>query len=366
MVAGSLALLFLLATFGTAAPIAAHGNSGLTCGSCHSAQAKPQPSTPMGQALQVTGGNPVLATHPRLEFATGGYQYVIETRNGQSTYSVSDGQRSISAPLYWAFGQKTQTFVLERDGQFFESLVSYYDQINGLDITIGDQVIQPHTLEEAFGRPTARTEITSCFGCHSTGSIRDDKLDLSHVQPGLSCQRCHTEASSHLAALTNPNVTLSEQRAAIPAHLGQRPAEETATFCGQCHRTWETVVRNNWFGPMNVRFQPYRLTMSKCFNGADARISCTACHNPHENLVTNTKAYDPKCLACHVTDKASGQNHVAALSEVTNPDKPGKACPVAQENCASCHMPKVDLPGGHKTFSDHNIRIARPGEAYPN
>jgi hypothetical protein len=28
-------------------------------------------------------------------------------------------------------------------------------------------------------------------------------------------------------------------------------------------------------------------------------------------------------------------------------------------------MPKVELPGGHAQFTDHFIRIVKPGESYP-
>jgi hypothetical protein len=28
-------------------------------------------------------------------------------------------------------------------------------------------------------------------------------------------------------------------------------------------------------------------------------------------------------------------------------------------------MPKVELPGAHFKFTDHRIRIVKPGEAYP-
>jgi hypothetical protein len=43
----------------------------------------------------------------------------------------------------------------------------------------------------------------------------------------------------------------------------------------------------------------------------------------------------------------------------------GKPCPVAKSRCASCHMPKIDLPGAHYRFSDHRIRIVKPNEPYP-
>jgi formate-dependent nitrite reductase cytochrome c552 subunit len=39
---------------------------------------------------------------------------------------------------------------------------------------------------------------------------------------------------------------------------------------------------------------------------------------------------------------------------------------VAKENCVSCHMPKVTLPNGHMTFTDHQIRVVKPGDPYPN
>jgi len=29
-------------------------------------------------------------------------------------------------------------------------------------------------------------------------------------------------------------------------------------------------------------------------------------------------------------------------------------------------MPPVDLPGAHKKFTDHRIRIVRAGETYPD
>jgi hypothetical protein len=322
----------------------------------------------MGQALQSPGHNPMLAAHPKLTFQSGPYRYTVATKDGQSTYSVTDGQGTITEPVRWAFGQRTQTFVLERGGQFYETLVSYYDEIDALDITTGDQALQPHTLEEAVGRPLATSEITACFGCHSSNSIHEGKLALSTLETGITCQRCHSGASNHLQTLSDPKSSAAGVKAARPVRLGARPAEETAQFCGACHRTFETVVRNNWFGEMNVRFQPYRLASSKCYDGSDTRISCTACHNPHENVTTETKAYDSKCLACHANGNAP---HVATASfrptnSSLNSSKPGKACPVAQGNCAGCHMPQVKLTGTHKTFFDHNIRIVRPGEPYPN
>jgi hypothetical protein len=165
----------------------------------------------------------------------------------------------------------------------------------------------------------------------------------------LTCEHCHVGAAAHAL-----NVPQGELHAPL-RDLSKLTSEETSEFCGQCHRTWETVVRNHWRGLINVRFQPYRLTNSKCYDSTDPRISCLACHDPHQDLVREDSAYDGKCLACHAPAP-----HTATASTTA------KSCPVAKSDCVSCHMPKVKIPPGHMTFTDHQIRIVKPGENYPN
>src|SRR3984885_3633989 len=85
------------------------------------------------------------------------------------------------------------------------------------------------------------------------------------------------------------------------------------------------------------------------------RPAASTCHDPHQPLVTETASYDSKCLSCHVTKRGE------KLAE-----HPGAACPVGTSNCASCHMPKVEVPSMHAPFTDHRIRIVRDAAAYPN
>jgi hypothetical protein len=76
----------------------------------------------------------------------------------------------------------------------------------------------------------------------------------------------------------------------------------------------------------------------------------------------NPKFYDAKCLTCHASKSAA-----VTVSTTSAPSLPlQKACPVSFENCTTCHMPKVELPGGHSVFNDHYIRVVRDGEKYPN
>jgi hypothetical protein len=346
----------------TASLAAAPAGKGLTCASCHRAETASSPATPMGIGMELPPNQPVLAAHPKLSFDWKGYHYSVERKDGASVYSVSDGAQSISLPIRYAFGVHSQTYVFVYQGRYFESMVSYFPTIDGLAVTIGDERMEPKTLIDAIGKEYTEATVGRCFGCHSSDSFTAGHLHLESIKPGLDCEHCHSGASAHLEALAHGKA------GTVPEKLGGKSAEDMSQYCGNCHRSWEEVVRLRITGPVDVRFQPYRLALSKCFIGTDKRIACTACHNPHEELVRdNPKYYDAKCLACHAPGNGAGAQIVAASSgPVAAAAAIQRACPVAAENCTSCHMPKVELPGGHALFNDHYIRVVRAGERYPN
>ena len=311
----------------------------LTCATCHNMEAQSQPKSAMGIGIEVPPNQELLRQHPKLTAHENGYDYQVDYKNGAATYTVSDSSGRLSLPILYAFGVYNQTFVLEYHGRFYESLVTYYEKTGGLGITIGDERLRPHNLTEAMGRLTSNEEVTACFNCHGTGGVSQDKLALSSLKPGLTCEHCHAGADAHMQAMAGG------KPAPVPRKLGEMAAEEMSNFCGECHRTWDSVVAQRLFGEKNVRFQPYRLANSQCFLGDDKRIRCTACHNPHAELVREEASYDHACLSCHT----AGQ----------------KTCPVAAGDCVSCHMPKVVVPGSPELFTDHNIRVVHAGEPYP-
>lgn len=312
-----------------------------TCAACHPAQARSQPKTAMGKAIELPPEQENLIAHPKLTFEKNGYTYTIERRGDLSTYTVRDGAGQLSLPIQYAVGVHMQTFVFEYRGRFYESMVSFYPKLSGLAITLGDEQLRPRNLVEAMGRETSNDEITACFDCHGTGGVNKGKVTLDSLKPGVACEHCHTGAAVHMEAIARG------QTAPLPAKLGQMGAEDMSGFCGRCHRTWEFIVRAREWGEVNIRFAPYRLANSNCFLGDDQRIRCTACHDPHASLDRDAASYDRACLACHAA-------------------KAQKSCRVSRSNCVSCHMPKVTLSEGHAVFTDHQIRIARPGDPYPN
>ncbi len=201
------------------------------CDSCHREQARSQPATDMAWALAAPGANRVLQENPKLTLRRGLYEYTIETANGQSQYTVTDGRDKLSVPIRWAFGLHSQTWVLEYHGRFYESLVSYFAPVHGLDTTIGDNSIRPQTLLEAFGRELSDFETKSCFECHATRAVSGGHLQLEGMIPGVQCERCGGGESCAVdcagkgagnPAETRPTDSRGdlELLRAVPPHLG--------------------------------------------------------------------------------------------------------------------------------------------------
>ncbi len=198
--------------------LTAQSGKPLSCANCHREQAQYQAQTPMGIGMELPPNQTVLAAHPKMTFAKGGYSYTVETSGGQSTYTVTDGKETLSVPIHYAFGVHIQTYVLEREGRFFESLVSYYPAVGGLAITMGDERLQPRTLLEALGRETGAQEITACFGCHSSSAAKDGRFTLDSVTPGRTGawpSRCHPEEAKRFRGRR-----YVEFLRRLPPHLG--------------------------------------------------------------------------------------------------------------------------------------------------
>ena len=321
----------------------------LTCSQCHRTTAAHVGETGMSNALLTGERSEILKSHPKLVFRQGPFSYTIERRGNQSWYTVTDGKNEISVPIDWAFGLGAagQTYVFRRGNVWNESRVSYYREIDSLDLTVGARPEVPGSLEEALGRWLSVRSAIECFDCHSTGALRDGALQTESLTPGVHCQRCHEGAELHMAGFQRPDAAK-----VTPPKLSQLSTEDLSDFCGQCHRTWSQIASDGPHNVNNVRFQPYRLTNSKCYDSTDTRIRCTTCHDPHTEVVHNATFYDSRCLACH-----SG----------TAGAKPGaKVCKIGSQNCASCHLPKIRISESHNAFTDHWIRIVRPGQAYPN
>jgi len=328
------------------------------CAGCHSSESDDFPSAAMAHAATRASDSDFLRRYDHLALQIGPYNYRIDTSDGKSIFTVSKAGASHSDVLLWAFGNGriAQTYIYQEDGNFYESHVSFYPALPGLDVTPGHPRGQPPSLMEGTGRSVPIEEARRCFGCHTTASTTKNQFDPQNLIPGVTCEACHGPGAAHVAAAKAGNYELAVGSILNPAHLNP---VKSVDFCGACHRTWQDVVLDSpvRIGRLNVRFAPYRLQNSQCWKAGqgDGRITCITCHDPHQPLVEDPAWYDSRCLQCHF----------AAGAKKSDGDR-RTTCPIGVKLCVTCHMPKFTNPGFHFAFTDHWIRIASPGGPLPD
>ena len=328
------------------------------CARCHDNIAASQMNTSMARTFMLASDAEILHAHPALTFQLSRFRYRIRTTAHESLYSIGDGGHETSYPLLWAFGtgRVAQSYLFRKeDGKIYESRTSYFVSLGGLDFTPGRALQSPSGLTEAMYRPVDPGEVLQCFACHATAAKIAGRFDENHFIPGVTCEACHGPGSSHIRAMDQGVANSSSADGSSifnPAGIGP---EDAVDFCGACHGTWWDVKLSGAKGTATARSAPYRLVTSKCWGQGDARLVCTACHDPHKEVIAVDPAYDRACLRCHI--------HSAGMK--TTASHPGAACPKATSNCTNCHMEKVYVPEMHGRFTDHRIRIVKPGEPFP-
>jgi predicted CXXCH cytochrome family protein len=325
------------------------------CAKCHFATAVSQLLTEMAGASTRSMDPQTLDGHRTLTFNQPPYTYTILRSGDQVLGSVRNQHSSISQPLFFAFGKGNvgHTYIYKIDGNLFESRVSYYTEIGGLDLTTGHSQSTPEDLERALGRRLEPDEAQRCFGCHTTVSTTAHHFDPEQSVAGVTCEACHGPGLKHVQAMKNGHIDQGKKSILNPRSLD---AASSVDFCGACHRTFGDVVQMNVHGVATVRFQPFRLEESRCWRRTNGELTCVTCHDPHKPLVQDIISYDQICLRCHRQSSSRIEGQVRRTF----------ACSVGKADCVGCHMLKVEIPGMHHAFTDHWIRIARKGEPYPN
>jgi hypothetical protein len=181
------------------------------CARCHPAEAKPHPATSMAHAMEPPAETPVLQTHPVLTAKKGEYSYRIEN----NLYTVSDRAGSLTFPILWAFGlgDAGQTYVFEKDGVQYESRVSFFRAIDGLDWTLG-------ATNTMLWLSLNENDNSACAGC----SMRT----LSRANRGASCHPPAHEETGTGGRRRNFHILR-----AVSSDLG-RNCRSRLAWCGQC------------------------------------------------------------------------------------------------------------------------------------
>ena len=233
-------------------------------------------------------------------------------------------------PIDWAFGQgrPAKRTSIRHDGQWYESRVSYFSALRGLDVTMGQQSITPHNLEEAAGRlaPDHR-RCSRCFDCHATNVAQDLSLanlaGMTRRHPvrtlswlgGRASHGPHGSADAQKSSARSATEETVGLLRAVSSHLVADRRQRTA-------RKSRTSASSPIASPAaSATTQP---TAASAAPPATIRIA---------QLDTFAATYDAKCqLPCSLR-QAGGTARV---------------CRVASKNCVTCHMPQLELPGAHQ------------------
>ena len=269
---------------------------------------------------------------------------------GGGTFTVEQGRFVADSPvaltpqdrtplkLVLGSGKTGITFMALFDTLGAEIRQSYFPATRTWHLTPGQEKAQ----EGRNARLYTTEETRQCLSCHAV------TLPLTRLMPerkffGVGCESCHGAGSEHVAAMQSGKKPESLSIVTLRGATGDQINE----VCGRCHRTAEDVSGMSASAKaMTQRFQPYGLSLSQCFKQSGGKLSCTTCHNPHQDASKDQLGYDKTCLSCH--------------------SQPKTTCPVnPKEKCVSCHMPTRAIFTKSKipiSMADHFIRIYKDGK----
>ena len=156
----------------------------------------------MAHALESTANCTILRSHPQLAFRNGPYSDHVERRESASEPPRSPRpNKPFPSPSCGRSDKARQVRLTfsNMKGPTYESRVSFFNQTQSLDLTIGDARSVPEFLDEAAGRRLSSREAQECFGCHSTAAVSaSSSLQVENLIAGVTCEACHGPGAQHV------------------------------------------------------------------------------------------------------------------------------------------------------------------------
>ncbi len=309
------------------------------CKSCHAAEFSSHEHTRHKKTLYEASQTELGALAAPVGPIPGGGKLAWEQKQLTIVVPAKDTGEPISVPLNLALGSgKTgMTYLALHEEGSLEIRQSYFPHEKKFIVTPGQQQFESSVV----GQTHTRAETKRCIGCHAV--TVPEALIPERKFFGVGCESCHGAGGAHVSAMQKRDMSGGLKLIAFSSAGGKVINEA----CGRCHRSPGEVARMDDKAKQSTsRFQPYGLSLSKCFTQSQDKLSCVTCHNPHEDASTDQRRYEKTCLSCH--------------------SAPKKVCPVnPTQKCVSCHMPtKGVFPGTNFPIkmADHFIRIYRDGK----
>ncbi|MGZ3837386.1 MAG: multiheme c-type cytochrome [Flavisolibacter sp.] len=264
-------------------------------------------------------------------------------KNGFYQVEYEDGKEVRSGRIDIVVGSGTmgQSYLYWRDHKLFQLPITFFSAANAWSNSPGfpDKVV--------FNRI-----ITSrCLECHTTYAVKTsgeeqeaETFDKNRIIYGVDCEKCHGPAARHVAFQTeHPN----EKRAQYIVNPATLSRQQNLDLCASCHggRLQKTKPSftfsvgdklSDFFvvdtaapvpDQIDVHGNQYGLLRaSKCFRMSQT-LTCSSCHNVHQNEKGSLAVFSQRCMNCHNGGHGKTCKLTVSLGQVI------------QSNCIDCHMP---------------------------
>ena len=194
--------------------------------------------------------------------------------------------------------------------------------------------------------------ITSrCLECHATFFDKTSKpaavpeqFNHDRIIYGVDCEKCHGPAAKHVQFQTE-NPQIKKANFIInPTHLSR---QQNLDLCALCHGGRLNKIKPSFQFQPGDKLADYfsvnkntvevtsidvhgnqlgLLSASKCF--MLSQLTCTNCHNTHENENNKIALFSQRCQACHSYGHEKTCKMVSSIG------------PSITQNCIDCHMPR--------------------------
>jgi len=347
---------------GGATQVQTAANRDAVCASCHREIYGRYMKTPMAQAsgpavdgmvsVPADFVHKVSGVHYRITESSG-MVYLEYDRSDKASGGRLHGEEELR--YFLGSGTRGRTFLFQREGYWFEIPINWYAKKGVWDMA--------PNYQRAAEMPLTLPVDSSCLSCHASNvqpalpDARNRYRGAPIETGGITCERCHGDASEHLAQggkgpILNPDKLAANLRDSIclQCHLEaevsvNRPGRSLYDFQPGKEISDFLVyfVHRNVLGPGGRATSQWEaLLQSACKRGSGDKLTCTTCHDPHgsPSAQESVAFYRNKCLACHTDARYATAHH----SE--------------QPDCAKCHMPKSATQDiAHEQVTDHRIQI---------
>jgi len=323
---------------------------------------------------------PANATSIKGSFKNGRNQFVyndkleviMEKKNGvylQSAWFNGNLFEAEAFDVVIGSARKGQTYLYWDNNRLYQLPISYFTPADAWCNSPGYPTNLAYFNKQVPGQ---------CMECHATsaqlftGDNGAVTYDRNSIALGIDCQRCHGDATQHIAWHQAHPADSSKGRHILTAKYFSR--QQRLDACALCHSgfrkqltpsfsfqvgdtldKFSTAVYDSTAAAnanLDVHGNQYGLlTSSKCFKNSE-KLDCSSCHNVHVDEAGKLQTFSRRCMSCH--------NPL--------PPHPGKDSALLVANCIDCHMPALpsnkillQLTGNAKPVHDlvrtHHIAI---------